>query len=129
MSRNLALVRFELRVDPDDLTLIPPLLHETLPTILSPAFLEFVLKLESCPAEGRFFHLLSSKAVWGDEWGVIDSDLNEMVHAIGRDVRLVVRVGTGGGVWFPEFRMFVRDTFPLMSARGLVRVEIEKPIS
>ena len=113
-------------MDPDDLTLVPPLLHETLSTILSPAFCEFTLKLESDLTEGRFFHLLSSKAVWGDGWGVIDRDLDEMVRAIGRDVRLVVRVGTTGGVWSPEFRGFVGDTFPLMKARGSVKVEVDK---
>ena len=127
LSRNSVLTRFELRVDPDDLSLVPSLLHETLPTISSPAFSEFTLKLEGCPAGARFFHLLSSKVVWGDGWGTIDRDLDDMVHAIGREVRLVIRVGAGGGVWSPELRGFVGGMFPLMNARGLVRVVVVEP--
>ena len=38
LSQNLALARFEIRVDPDDLTLVPPILHETLLKISSPTF-------------------------------------------------------------------------------------------
>ena len=114
-------------MDPDDLSLIPSLLHETLPTISSPAFSEFVLKLEGYPVGARFFHLLSSKTVWGGGWRVIDRDLNDMVHAIRRGVRLVIRVGAGGGVWTPELRGFVGRVFPLMNARGLVKVEVVKP--
>ena len=127
LSGNSVLARFKLRVDLEDLTRIPSLLHKTLSTISSPAFSEFTLKLESSPTESRFFHLLSSKAVWGVGWGVIDRDLNKIARAIGRDIRLVVRVGMDGGVWSPEFRQFVRGMFPLMGARGLVEVEVVKP--
>ncbi|KAF9650490.1 hypothetical protein BDM02DRAFT_3111993 [Thelephora ganbajun] len=122
LSRNLALKRFEVRVDPDDLTLIPPLLHDTLSTVSSPVFSEFILKLEGYPTENRFFHLLSSRVVWGDEWGIIDRDLSDMVRRIGRDIRLAVWVTHNGGVWSRELGEFVGGMFPLMNARGLVRV-------
>ena len=104
LSQNLALTRFEARVDPDDLALIPPLLHETLLTIASPAFSEFVLKLEGLPVNHRFFYQLSVGAVWGDDWWIIDRDLNNMVTAAGRDIKFVVQVGVFGGVWGSELR-------------------------
>lgn len=122
LGRNFALTRFELRVDPEYLTLIPPLVHKTLETISSPAFSEFTLKLEGYPVENRFFHLLTSGVVWGNGWGTIDRILNDMVRTVGRDIRFVVRVGANGGVWSPELGRFVGDMFPLMNARGLVRV-------
>lgn len=122
LSRNLALVQFELRVDPEDLTLVPSLLHETLSTILSPAFSWFTLKLEGYPVAYHFFPDLSIRAVWGDGWQIIDKDLDDMVYATGRDIRFVVEVGTNGGVWSYRLQGFVEDMFPLMSARGLVSV-------
>jgi hypothetical protein len=96
-------------------------LRETLSTISSPTFSEFTLKLEGCPR--GHFRLLSSQVVWGDEWGLIDRDLSEMVHTTGRDIRirLIVRLGMNG-VWSPALGGFMRDAFPLMKARRLVEV-------
>ena len=122
LSQNFALTRFELRVDPDDLMLVPPLLHETLSTISSPVFSEFTLKLEDYLVEDHFFYLLSREALWGDEWGIVDRDLNDMVQVAGKDIRFVVQVGAHGGVWLRELRGFMGVMFPLMSARGLVGV-------
>ena len=120
LSQNLALTRFEARVDPDDLDLIPPLLHETLLTIKSSAFSEFILKLEGLPVNHRFYEL-SVGTVWGDDWWIIDRDLNKMVATTGRDIKFVVQVGGFGGVWGTELQGFLGDVFPLMNARGLVR--------
>ena len=122
LSRNLSLARFELRVDPDELNLIPPFLHETLSTISSPVFSELALRLEGSLIPYCFLHSLSIKVVWGDEWGMIDKYLNDMVHATGRDIKFVVQVGKNGGVRGRELRGFVGSMFPLMNARGLVRV-------
>jgi len=58
---------------------------------------------------------------------VIDRDLNDMIHAIGRHIGLIIRVGASSGVWFPELRVFVGRVFPLMNARGLVKVEVVEP--
>ena len=109
-------------MDPDDLALIPPLLHETLLTITSPAFSEFALRLEGLPVNHQFLYDLSIGTVWGDDWWTIDRDLNNMVTATGRDIKFVVQVGTFGGVWGIELQRFVGSIFPLMNARGLVRV-------
>ena len=124
LSQNLALTRFEIRVDPDDLTLVAPILHETLLTISSPTFSEFTLKLEGLPTDHRFLYELSINAVWGDDWWVIDRDLNDMVRKTGREIKFVVQVGINGGVWGFELEEFVGDMFPLMNARGLVRVPL-----
>ena len=121
LNRNSALVRFEVRVDPDDLTLVPLLLHEILLTISSPAFSEFTLKLEGLPKAHRFFYNLTIDVVWGEDWWLIDQDLDDMVNATGRDIKFVVHVGTNGGVWSPGLREYVGYMFPSMNARGLVR--------
>ena len=128
LSRNLALTKFQLRVDrPNDLNLVPSPLRETLSTISSPAFSEFVLRLEGCPMEIGFFRFFSAERTWGDEWGVVDRDLNDMVQANGKDIRLVVQVGAVGGVWTPKLGELVGGVFPLMNARGVVSVEVAKP--
>ena len=108
-------------MDPEDLALVPPLLHKTLSTIRSPAFSEFTLKLEGVPVNHQFFYNLSIGTVWGDDWWIIDGDLNDMVTVAGRDIVFVVQVGEFGGVWDIELQRFVGDVFPLMNARGLVR--------
>ena len=110
-----------MRVDPEDLALVPPLLHKTLSTIRSPAFSELTLKLEGVPVSHQFFYDLSIGTVWGDSWWIIDGDLNDMVTVAGRDIEFVVQVGEFGGVWDIELQRFVGDVFPLMNARGLVR--------
>ena len=74
--------------------------------------------------EFTFFELISGERPWGDEWGMVDSDLNDMVHANGRDIRLVVQVGADCGVWTPNLGELMGDVFPLMNARGLVSVEV-----
>lgn len=125
MSQNLALIRFELHVGhPHDLTSVLSPLRKTLSSISSPVFSEFTLKLGSSPMKIRFFHLLSGEGALGDEWGLIDRDLHNMVHAVGRDIRLVFRVGAGGEVWSSRLGELVGDVFPLMKARGLVSVEV-----
>ena len=125
LSRNLALTRFELRVDRIfDLTPILTLLRKTLPTILSPAFSEFTLKLEGCPMSIHFFQLLPEEGVWRDECGTIDRDLNNMVQVAGRDIRLVIQVEPAGGVWSPRLGGLAGSAFRLMNARGLVSVEV-----
>ena len=128
LSRNPALTRFQLRVDrPDDLNFVFPPLRETLSTISSPVFSEFILMLEGCPMELRFFQLLSGERAWGDGWGMVDKQLDGMVRVVGRDIRLIVQVGTGGGAWTPKLGKLVGEVFPLMNARGLVRVEVVTP--
>ena len=123
LSRSSALTRFQLRVDrPDDLSIVITLLRETLSTISSPVFSELVLKLEGCPMENHFLCFVSGEVVWGSEWGMIDRDLDDRVCLMGRDIRLVIQVGAGGGVWTPKLGEIVGDVFPLMSARGLVSV-------
>ena len=72
----------------------------------------------------HFFQLLPNEGMWRDEWGLIDRDLNDMAHEIGRDIRLVVQVEAGGGVLSPTLGGLVGDVFPLMSARGSVSVEV-----
>ena len=121
LSQNLALTRLEVRVDPEYLVLVPHLLHKTLLKIRSPAFSEFTLKLEGVPVSHRFLYDLSIGTVWGDDWWIIDRDLNDMVAAAGRDIKFVVQVGAFGGVWDIELQRFVGDMFPLMNVRGLVR--------
>ena len=118
----MALKQFELRADPDDLPFIPYRLRQTLSTIASPVFSEFRLKLEGLIILHRIFRLLADKTMWEGRWDFIDSVLNDMVDEIGRDVRLVVHVATNGGVWSPELEGVMREVFPLMAARGLVRV-------
>ena len=127
LNQNLALTRLEVRVDPDDLDLIPPLLHETLLTIRSPAFSEFVLRIEGLPANHKFLYELSVGTVWGDDWWIIDRDLNDMVTAAGRDIKFVVRVGTFA-IWGIELQGFVGGVFPLMNARGLVKAPLPSSI-
>jgi len=125
----LALARFQLRVDrPDDLNRILIPLRETLSTISSPAFSEFILKLEGCPMENRFLQLVSGEVAWGSKWELIDRVLNDMMCRIGRDVRLIIQVGAGGGVWTPRLGELVGGVFPLMNARGLTSVEIARPM-
>jgi len=121
LSQNLALAQFELRVGPEDLTHVPFLLHKILSTISSPAFSEFTLKLEGYPAAHHSLPELSIRALWGDEWCIIDQGLDDMVHTTGRDIEFVIEVGMFGGVWSHRLQGFVEDMFPLMSARGLVR--------
>ena len=129
LSGNLALTRFQLRVDrPDDLNHFLSPLRETLSTISSPTFSEFVLKLEGRSMEVAFFQLVSGEVAWGHEWGLIDGDLDDMVRVTGRDIRLVLQVGAGCGVWITRLGELVGDVFPLMNARGLMSVEVEKPI-
>ena len=60
----------------------------------------------------------------GDEWGMIDRDLDYMAHMGGKDIQLVIQVGTGSEVWSPTLRRLVGDAFPLMNARGLVSVNV-----
>jgi len=125
----LALTRFELRVDrTEDLSLVLSPLRKTLSTISSPGFSKFILKLGYCPKAVCFLQLLSGEVAWGDEWGMIDRDLNDMARAIGRDIRLVIRVGVGDEVWSPTLRALIGDVFPLMKARGLVDVEVVKSV-
>jgi len=125
LSRNLALTRFEIRVDhPDDIDLVLSPLRNTLSTISSPAFSEFALNLESYPIGVYYFRLLSGERVWGEEWGLVDRDLNEMVYVMGRDIRLVVLLGAGGGDWSSKLGELVGSVFPLMNLRGLVSVEV-----
>ena len=128
LSRNLALKRFHLRVDrPDDLNYVLVPLCETLSTIPSPTFSEFALKLEGCSIEIHFFRLVSGDMAWGREWDLIDRQLDDMVRVAGRDIRLVLQVGAGGGVWTPRLVELVGGVFPLMHARGLMSVEAAKP--
>jgi len=125
LSRNLALARFELHVGyPEDLIPVLSPLRKTLSTISSPAFSEFTLKFEYSETERRFLQFVSGEVVRGDEWGMIDRDLNDMGYRIGRDIQLVVQVGAGIEVWSPTRRTVVGDVFPLMNARGLVSVEV-----
>ena len=127
LSRNMALTRFELRVDQThDLNLVLSPLRKTLSTISSPVFSEFILKIECCPSGIRFLDLLSGEVTQGDEWKTIDSDLNDMSRTNGRDIRLAIRVGVGDEIWSPALRALVGDVFPLMNARGLVDVEVVK---
>jgi len=129
LSRNLALTKLQLHVDsPDDLDHVLSPLLETLSTISSPAFSEFVLKLEGCLMENRFLQLISGEATWGREWEPIDRHLDGVVRVTGRDIRLVLQVGAGGGVWTSRLGELVGDVFPLMYARGLMSVEVAKPI-
>lgn len=121
-SRSLALKRFELRADPDDLPFIPYRLRQTLSTITSPVFSEFTLKLEGLIILHRTFRLLANRTVWEGGWDFIDSALNDMVDEIGGDIRLVVQVAANGGVWSPELEGIMGEVFPLMGERGLVRV-------
>jgi len=122
LSQNSALTRLEVRVDPDDLPFVPPLLHETLLRISSPVFSEFTLKLQSLPADLHFFYQLDFNVVWGDYWWIIDRVLDDMVNATGRNIKFAVQVATNGGVWSTGLQRFVGYMFPLMNARGLVRV-------
>ena len=122
LGKNSALTRLEMRVDPDDLAFVPPLLHETLSTISSPVFSEFTLKLQSLPKGHHFFYPLNISGVWGDDWWMIDRDLDDMVNATGRNIKIVVHVATNGGVWSTGLQRFVGCMFPSMNARGLVKV-------
>ena len=106
-----------MEICPDDLILALPTLRKTLSTISSPAFSEVTLKLEGCPMGIHFFQLLPHEGMWRDEWGLIDRDLDDMAHEIGRDIRLVVQVEAGGGVWSPTLGGLVGEVFPLMSER------------
>lgn len=127
LSRNLALTTFELCVNyPSDL--IPALspLRKTLSTISSPAFSEFIFRFGGYAIEPLFLRPLSDLALWGNEWGMIDGELNDMIHVIGRDIRLVFQIGASGVGWFPTFRAVVGAAFPVMNARGLVSVEVAK---
>ena len=125
----MALTKFQLRVDrPDDLNHVLSSLRETLSTISSPAFSEFVLKLKGCPMKNLFFQLVSGEEAWGREWDLVDRDLDDMVRVTGRDIRLVLEVGAGGGVWTPRLWELMGDVFPLMNTRGLMSVEVAKPI-
>jgi len=112
---------------PDDLDLVLPPLHATLSTISSPVFSEFTLNLEGYSMETRLFQLISGPRAWGDGWGMVDRDLNDMVRVVGRDIRLVVQVEARGGAWTPMLGELMGAVFPLMNARGLVSVEVAKP--
>lgn len=140
LSRNQALVRFEQRVEhPKDLTHALSAVRETLSTISSPVFSELTFKLEGFPMETHFFLLLCGDIVWEEGWGMVDRDLDDMVHSTGRDIRLVVQLGeipgTGGrsstlreiegGI---TLRGFGGHMFPLMNARGLVEERTGGPM-
>ena len=130
MSRNSALTRFELRVNyPRDLVPALSRLRGTLSTISSPAFSELTLRFVGYPIEPLFLRPLPGEVLWGDNWGIIDGKLNDMVHAIRRDIQLVVQIGAGGRVWAPRLRAIVRAAFPLMDARGSVIVDVEKSLN
>ena len=122
LGKNSVLTRLEMRVDPDDLAFVPPLLHETLSTISSPVFSEFTLKLQSLPKDHRFFYPLNISGAWGDNWWMIDRDLDDMVKATGRNIKFVVHVAANSGIWSVGLQRFVGYMFPSMNARGLVRV-------
>ena len=128
LSRNLALSRLQLRVNHTyDLALALSALRKTLSTISSPVFSEFTLKLDGIPVAIHFFQILLDNEMWRDECGLIDRHLNEMVHVVGRDIRLVVQV-EGSGVWSPTLGGLAGDTFPVMNARGLVSVKAVKSV-
>ena len=109
-------------MDRDNLALIPPLLHQTLSTISSTVFSKLVLKLQSLPGGYYSFHELAVEAIWGDDWGMVDRDLDDMVKATGNGIKFVVQVLANGEVPGVEFRRFVGHLFPLMHARRLVSV-------
>ena len=127
LSRNSALTTLELRlVYPRDLVQDPPRLRKTLSTISSPAFSEFTLRFEGDLSESRLLRTVTGEAVWGDQWGGIDGKLDDMIHVIGRNIRLVIQIGECGGAWVPSLRALVEAAFPLLNARGLVSVEVVK---
>src|SRR5579872_2342949 len=91
------------------------LLHQSLPTVVSPAFCELVLEIDGFPS-----HFESTPSeLWGD-WGSTDKILKNR-FANREDFKMTIRVDK---IYDNKrFQGYVKKGFPLLARKGCIHFE------
>jgi hypothetical protein len=110
------LERFELKIDLADLSSTPAWLYRTLWRTNSPAFKEIIISISNCSRAADL-----RAAMDEGDWRTVDAYLYVLAKSPS-SFNVVFRVGFGGDEDC-VVRNLIEEHFPLVSDRGVVRVE------
>lgn len=122
LKQNVVLERFEFNIHTSNLLEVHQWIHQTLRTITSPLFNEFVF---ATPYPIHLWDLLPSDPA--GNWRVVDASLNALAER-NPDFRVTFKGyfplrRSGGGINYGVVRWFAEGCLPVVLSKGLVKFE------